>query len=192
MLGFLALTGCATNTPAESPKPPESLITPSAPHTETTYDRAQNVYKPIEPDGINAESAEGLEKFIIYWNQMRTYAIQTGDTAPLKQITSNEYDAEITFIDSIERLYASGGWINGLEREFHLDPSQLNSYGEGLYGWKVNCSFSKGVVSQGSNTQIIDNTDAQNHTYEFLFTYENGSWKAVNGAVSQSTPKPER
>ncbi|MGV3148900.1 DUF6318 family protein [Rothia nasimurium] len=144
---------------------------------------AQNVPKPVAPDGMNVETPEAMEKFITYWNDMRNYAIQTGDTTALKELTSSNYEADLTFIDSVERLYEDGGWIIGLQRELHLNPDLVTSYGDGLYGYGLNVTSENGIINEVTEIKTIDSSEANLQGYEFFFKYSDGEWEAYDGKV---------
>lgn len=211
-IALLALTGCGTQATGSVPEPDPSTTTSAvtsstasateetAKAEETNYSGgskapegeyraadehgpAQNVPKPVAPDGMNVETPESMEKFITYWNDMRNYAIQTGDTTALKELTSSNYEADLTFIDSVERLYEDGGWIIGLQRELHLNPDLVTSYGDGLYGYGLNVTSENGIINEVTEIKTIDSSEANLQGYELFFKYSNGEWEAYDGKV---------
>ena len=94
---------------------------------------AQNVPKPKKPDDIGIETPEALFHFIQYWNDLRNYAIQTGDVDTLADYTSEGYESEANVINYINRIYQHGGWAVGGTRKLTFDPSTLVSPSDHVY-----------------------------------------------------------
>lgn len=109
---------------------------------------ARNVPKPVKPEGMNVETPEAMEKFIHYWNDLRNYAIQTGDTSEIRKYTSTEYKTAIKNFDSWDQLYMQHGWIIGGTQEIAVDLSLDQSKGDGFYVIPVNYNASDAVVVQ--------------------------------------------
>lgn len=55
---------------------------------------AQNVPKPVEPEGMNVESEGGLFKFLSYWNQAVNYGVETGDFTAAKSLIGPGYSVD--------------------------------------------------------------------------------------------------
>lgn len=99
---------------------------------------AQNVPKPVKPEGMDVETPEAMEKFIYYWNELQNYAIQTGDTSEIRKYTSADHKSAVENFDSWDVLYSNGGWVaGGLTKPlFAIDKAQ--SLGDGYYLVPIN------------------------------------------------------
>ena len=100
---------------------------------QTKKGPAQNVPKPKKPEDIGIETPEALFHFIQYWNDLRNYAIQTGDVQPYADYTSEGYKEEEEIANYVYRLYQKGGWAVGGTRKLTFDPSTLISPSDHVY-----------------------------------------------------------
>lgn len=122
---------------------------------------AQNVPRPVQPQGMNVESDEGLEKFIGYWNDSVNYGVQTGDFSYAEPLVAESYTSEHEFYIWADELYNRGGWIVGARREAVIGEGLLVSQGDGVYTWGGNLNVEDmqsyldgpGAVSDGSFTR---------------------------------------
>lgn len=144
---------------------------------------AQNVPKPVAPEGMNVESTEAMLLFIDYWNDMRNYAIQTGDTRDLMHMYEETYEADLRFIDSVERLYKNGGWIIGLKRQIHPNQGLITNLGNNSYSLGANINVENGIINEVDGVKSIDNSEANLNGYEIITTYKDGEWKISDGRV---------
>ena len=118
---------------------------------------AQNVPKPKKPEDIGIETPEALFHFIQYWNDLRNYAIQTGDVQPYADYTSEGYKEEEEIANYVYRLYQKGGWAVGGTRKLTFDPSTLISPSDHVY-LIIGNIIANDVV-------YLDNEDYKTHTY---------------------------
>ena len=118
---------------------------------------AQNVPKPKKPEDIGIETPEALFHFIQYWNDLRNYAIQTGDVQPYADYTSEGYKEEEEIANYVYRLYQKGGWEVGGTRKLTFDPSTLISPSDHVY-LIIGNIIANDVV-------YLDNEDYKTHTY---------------------------
>lgn len=126
---------------------------------------AQNVPKPVKPEGMNVETPEAMEKFIHYWNDLRNYAIQTGDTSEIRKYVAIDHKNEIHNYDSWEKIYEQGGWIIGGTREVYSDPSLTASKGDGYYVATANYDYLDAIVVLGGGYTAHKLTDYNGHGY---------------------------
>ena len=211
-IALLALTGCSAQATGSVPEPGSSTTTSAVASStasaaeettkaeETNYSvgskapegeyraadehgPAQNVPKPVAPEGMNVESTEAMLLFINYWNDMRNYAIQTGDTHDLIHMYEDTYEADLRFIDSIDKLYKNGGWIIGLKRELHPNRELITSLGDNSYSLGANITVENGVINEVHSVKSIDNSEANLNGYEIIAAFKDGEWKVSNGKV---------
>ncbi|WP_237200313.1 DUF6318 family protein [Rothia nasimurium] len=182
-------TSTATTDPAQASASPSQAYSGGSKAPEGEYrpadefGPAQNVPKPVEPAGMNVESPEALFLFIDYWNELRNYAIQTGDTQELLGLYDDSYEIDLKFLDSVENLYEINGWIIGLQRELHLNKDLLISQGDGVYSVGLNVTAQNGVINEVTHVTSVDHTENNLNGYEFTFVFRDGKWKAFNGRV---------
>lgn len=211
-IALLALTGCGAQATGSVPEPDSSSTTSAAASSsasaveetasaeETNYSGgskapegeyraadehgpAQNVPKPVAPEGMNVESAEAMLLFINYWNDMRNYAIQTGDTQDLKRMYEDTYEADLRFIDSVDKLYKNNGWIIGLKRDIHANRELVTNLGNSAYSLGANITVENGIINEVHNIKSIDNFEANLNGYEIIVTFKDGEWKVSDGKV---------
>ncbi|WHS50618.1 DUF6318 family protein [Rothia sp. SD9660Na] len=211
-IALLALTGCGAQATGSVPEPDSSSTTSTvassstsaveetASTEETNYSGgskapegeyraadehgpAQNVPKPVAPEGMNVESTEAMLLFINYWNDMRNYAIQTGDTQDLKRMYEDTYEADLRFIDSVDKLYKNNGWIIGLKRDIHANRELVTNLGNSAYSLGANITVENGVINEVHNIKGIDNSEANLNGYEIIVTFKDGEWKVSDGKV---------
>lgn len=211
-IALLAFTGCGAQATGSVPEPDSSSTTSAvasssasaveetASAEETNYSGgskapegeyraadehgpAQNVPKPVAPEGMNVESTEAMLLFINYWNDMRNYAIQTGDTQDLKRMYEDTYEADLRFIDSVDKLYKNNGWIIGLKRDIHANRELVTNLGNSAYSLGANITVENGVINEVHNIKGIDNSEANLNGYEIIVTFKDGEWKVSDGKV---------
>ena len=211
-IALLAFTGCSAQATGSVPEPDTSTTTSAvvassasaveetAGAEETNYSGgskapegeyraadehgpAQNVPKPVAPEGMNVESTDAMLLFINYWNDMRNYAIQTGDTQDLKHMYEDTYEADLRFIDSVDKLYKNGGWIIGLKRDVHANRELVTHLGNSAYSLGANITVENGIINEVQNIKSIDNSEANLNGYEIIVTFKDGEWKVSDGKV---------
>lgn len=112
---------------------------------------AQNVPKPEKPEGIDVETPEAMEKFIYYWNDLKNYAIQTGNTQEIRKLVSSDFTTEVNNYNSWEEAYYSDGWVVGGNSELILNPNLTKSLGDGKYNIAVNYNNADAVIILDKN-----------------------------------------
>lgn len=102
----VALVGCGSE--AGSDKAADS----NKPVPATTEAPAQNVRTPEKNDRMAEDTAEGLASFTYYYFDVKNYAIQTGEADLMREVAA-DCKSCLAEADSIEAVYADGGWIAG-------------------------------------------------------------------------------
>ncbi|MER1997795.1 MAG: DUF6318 family protein [Arthrobacter sp.] len=115
----------ASDQPVESPTP-----TPSPYYSQASgAGPAANVELPVLPEAARQDTKEGLLAFAEYWFELVDYTYQTGDSEPLREVTTPECGVCGGMFGRIPETYASGGWVEGglvemekLDSAFVLTP----------------------------------------------------------------------
>lgn len=209
-IALLALTGCGAQATGSVPEPDSSTTTSAvasstanatketakaeetnysggskAPEGEyraaDEYGPAQNVPKPVAPEGMNIESTEAMLLFIDYWNDMRNYANQTGDVSTVRTLVADSFQQEKDFYEALEEIYNSGGWVVGGNSAVIYNASLITSHGNGTYSIGSNIEVSDSVLWYDGEATYSDNSESSYQGVELQLQYSSGSWK-ISGA----------
>lgn len=142
---------------------------------------AQNVPKPVAPEGMNIESTEAMLLFIDYWNDMRNYANQTGDVSTVRTLVADSFQQEKDFYEALEEIYNSGGWVVGGNSAVIYNASLITSHGNGTYSIGSNIEVSDSVLWYDGEATYSDNSESSYQGVELQLQYSSGSWK-ISGA----------
>ncbi|MDQ0259436.1 DUF6318 family protein [Sinomonas atrocyanea] len=136
----LALSACSGGADAESQRPPTGPASASATATPTpaadsrptpasSTGPARNLPRPQLPAAAKENTKAGFEAFTQYWFDTVTYALETGDTGPLKAVSKPDCKICVSYIKSGETAKADGGWrvgpqwtISDFVTDMRLDP----------------------------------------------------------------------
>ncbi|MGW6173818.1 DUF6318 family protein [Arthrobacter sp. NPDC055138] len=124
-LALSACTGPAGAEPSASPAPVASAPTTQSP--DQTYKPAsedgpaENVPVPVMPDEASLKSQQGLQAFLPYWFETVSYAYETGDLAPLEQITAPGCAICKEFKKTIQAGHDGDKWIVGGQ----IEPTEI-------------------------------------------------------------------
>lgn len=138
---------------------------------------AQNVPRPVEPEGMNEESEEGLKKFLAYWEYSVNYAIQTGDTSYAEKLISDEYTGEKRYYLWLNQLYEEKGWVVGALRRVSLGEGFLTSHGDGKYSWDGTMEVLDMYSYLEGTSDYTDNSSTVDEPVAFFVHFESDSWK---------------
>ncbi|MBO0895988.1 DUF6318 family protein [Arthrobacter sunyaminii] len=101
---------------SESTSPTESATlsaTPAAYKPATAEGPAQNVPLPVMPEVAKEESKKGLIAFGEHWFDLVNYGYETGDAAPVREISAPDCEICESFYDDLEKGYVDDDWIQG-------------------------------------------------------------------------------
>ncbi len=68
---------------------------------------------PVMPDVAKEESKEGLIAFGEHWFDLVNYGYETGDAAPVREISAPDCEICESFYDDLEKGYVDDDWIQG-------------------------------------------------------------------------------
>lgn len=138
---------------------------------------AQNVPRPVQPEGMNVESDEGLEKFLGYWAESVNYGLQTGDFSYAEPLISEKYESDQEVYIWAEEIYNRDGWLTGGLREVKLGEGLLVAQGDGVYTWGGMMPTLSAYSYVGQASDYVDNSWTKNHPVIFQATYSDGQWR---------------
>ena len=184
----LALSGCSGGADAESQGPPTASPSASATATPTpTVDSrptpasstgpARNLPKPEMPAAAKENTKAGFEAFTQYWFDTVTYALETGDTAPLKAVSKPDCKICNGFAEEAQAAKKDGKWsmatkwtVKGFTSTLKLDP-----LGQAVGYFQISETAS---TEFGPDGKVLSHRDAESSTEPnaIYAVYDAGSW----------------
>lgn len=160
-------TSTATPTPTVDPRPtPASSTGP-----------ARNLPKPELPAAAKENTKAGFEAFTQYWFDTVTYALETGDTAPLKAVSKPDCKICNSYIGRSERVANRQGWnvgprwvVSGFYSDLKLDP-----LGQAVGYFTLDESSSRQFDETGTPTKALDGGRAEGAKVLYA-KYSDGKW----------------
>ncbi|NKX53185.1 DUF6318 family protein [Arthrobacter mobilis] len=123
-LGLAACSGDAEGTGAGTPAPSVAVSSPAA--AETTAPSATAAYKPASaegpaenvpvpkiPEAAKEKSKKGLKAFVKYWYETLSFAYETGDFGPMKEVSGPGCAGCGRVEETISERHADGKWLVG-------------------------------------------------------------------------------
>jgi hypothetical protein len=107
------------------------------------------VPRPQLPEAAKQNTAQGFAAFTQFWFDAITYAMETGDPRPVKEISAPSCRMCQSQLEKARRLYDGGGWAIGPQRtvknfESTMAPSADNSVaGVFLFEESASVAYSK-------------------------------------------------
>ena len=104
---------------SERSEPTENATSSVPPSPTATYKPAtaegpaENVRLPVIPELAKEESAEGLRAFGEYWFSLVNYGYETGDAAPVREISAPDCEICASFYEDLDEGYVNDDWIQG-------------------------------------------------------------------------------
>ncbi|MEX3631542.1 DUF6318 family protein [Rothia sp. LK2492] len=144
---------------------------------------AQNVPKPEAPAGMNVETTEGMEKFITYYQDMRNYALQTGDVQEASLLVDKSFTDEHDFYTALEDLYDNDGWMISGGITIHYNMNLLTSLGDGEYSIGSNFEVKDSVLWLDGEATYNDNSQVIYDGVDLRIKFVDGRWKVLSANV---------
>lgn len=145
---------------------------------------AQNVPKPVKPEGMDVETPEAMEKFIYYWNDLNNYAVQTGDTTEIEKFTSAKYEAAARNFESWKKLYAQDGWMAGGISNPQFDITKVQSLGDGYYVVPINYQTNDALAVLDGKYEALKLSEDNKTGYALQIQFaDDGNWYVLDQSV---------
>ncbi|TKV28432.1 hypothetical protein FDK12_07130 [Arthrobacter sp. NamB2] len=188
-LTLLALTACAGTpeaTPATSADTKPSPASSSAP--------AVNIQAPATNDLVGEATPEGARAFLYYYFELKSYVLQTGDSAALLQHTDGAA-AEQAEAERLQALYDDGGWVLGgqpkVENVYLITPEEEVSEGADVTAVvPVNPDAYTEFAEDGSISEQRPFSPAGT-IYTATIRYSDGAWKIASLEETPDAELPE-
>jgi hypothetical protein len=183
-LGLTACGGDAEGEPGSSASPANSAVaaetaTPSATpkYKPASADGpAENVPLPKMPSEASLKSQQGLEAFIPYWFETLSYAYESGDLRPLKELTGPQCFSCDEFAKVINAWHVQDGWIAGGQVKVTDIEDRFVETKDGSFRPYV--FLTQEPMDYYEEGMKADSTPGMREPVLFVpaFIYENGSW----------------
>lgn len=149
---------------------------------------ARNVKKPVEPEGMGVETPEAMEKFIYYWNDLRNYAIQTGDTTEIRKYTAGSFETYVKNFAGWDEIYRTDGWVAGGLVQPAPAISGAVSLGDGFYAIPINYDTTDALAVDTSGEkpyyEAIALSEDNGTGYELKIHYaDSGDWYVIDQKI---------
>ncbi len=143
---------------------------------------ARNVPRPVMPAEAREETEAGAQAFLHYRADAHWYAMQTGDTSLVREVTALECSNCTEQFDEIDELYRDGGWARGGWEEVTLPRGHFIKRADGGYNFPVEVD-SKGfqtVVS--SQVRVTQMPFSGNDLLDIYMDFRDGHWTHVTAS----------
>lgn len=143
---------------------------------------ARNVPKPVMPKEAAQETEAGAQAFLNYRADAQWYAMQTGDTAPVREVTATECANCTEQFDDIDELYESGGWAVGGWEAVKIPEGSFQKRADGGYNLPVS------VDSMGSMTVVNKAISVRQEPFkrtdliDIYVDFRDGKWTHVTAS----------
>lgn len=149
---------------------------------------AQNVPKPVKPEGMDVETPEAMEKFIYYWNDLRNYAVQTGDTTEIRKYTAGSFKTYVDNFATWDQLYYKDGWVAGGLVKPAIGTPSIVSLGDGYYAVPMNYDTTDALIVDNSGDEpyyeSLKLSEDNKTGYELKVQYsDSGNWYVIDQKV---------
>ncbi|WP_235781458.1 DUF6318 family protein [Sinomonas notoginsengisoli] len=185
VLGLSACGGGAGADAGGSPAaaPETAASTPSVdtrPTPASSTGPARNIPKPELPAAAKENTEAGFAAFTQYWFDTVTYALETGDTGPLKAVSKPDCKICNGFADEAQQSNARGNWtipttwkVNSFHSDLKLDP-----LGQAVGYYLIGESSSADFHADGSLATA--RPSKSNDTPRAMYAvFQQGSWVAA-------------
>ncbi|QWW18789.1 hypothetical protein I6B53_06405 [Schaalia sp. 19OD2882] len=138
-----------------------------------------DMVEPVLPAIAKEPSVEGAEAFIHYYLDLLAHSWYTGDTEKLEAVSGNSCKFCKGRIETIEDVYAKGGWEHGLSYEMTLLKEPILA-DDGRVGFIGALRESSHVVYQNSTLYHGDFTE---YDMQLQSKWIDGEWILFAGIV---------
>ncbi|WP_146068457.1 MULTISPECIES: DUF6318 family protein [unclassified Arthrobacter] len=134
---------------------PSVTPTPTAAYKPATAEGpAENVPLPVMPELAKEESAEGLRAFGEYWFSLVNYGFETGDSAPVMEISAQDCERCNIFYADLEEGYVNDDWIHGGKININSAGTQFVKTPQGRYQLLLSIR-QEAVANRGPNGKVF-------------------------------------
>ncbi|WP_124106136.1 DUF6318 family protein [Kocuria tytonicola] len=143
---------------------------------------ARNVPKPVMPAEATKETEAGAQAFLNYRADAQWYAMQTGDTTLVRDVTAAECSKCTAQFDDIEALYQHGGWAIGGWEKVTILPGGFTKRMDGGYNLPVDIMSSGSKTVPSSSKSVTQSPFSGTDLIDIYVDYREGHWTHVTAS----------
>ena len=148
---------------------------------------AENVPFPVMPAEAAVQSKEGLEAFARYWYELLNYVYKTGNSEPVRTVTSPNCVAANNFYDAVNDGYEDGSWMGGSEINTRIITSNYVLTVESRYQLEVEMFQEPLEYYESDGTARIAHPRVNPGRQLFEASYSPNGWRVENVASVQGS-----
>lgn len=176
--GLSSPSASESSSPTERPTPSATPTPTAAAYKPATADGpAENVPLPVMPDLAKEESKEGLMAFGDYWFSLINYGYETGDAAPVREISAPDCSICQSFYSDLEEGYVNDDWIHGGKLNVLSSGTEFVKTPDGRYQLLLSVIQEAGA-NRGPNGKVYGQGPADEASTAQIMeaTYDSGRW----------------
>ena len=183
-------TGGTTASSFPGPSAASSTASASTPtHTPASAEgRAENVPLPVMPEAAKVQSKEGLEAFARHWYELLGYGYKTGNSEPVRAVTSPDCAAANSFYEAVADGYEDGSWMGGSEISIRIITSNYVLTVESRYQLEVEMFQEPLEFYETDGTFRIAYPRVNPGRQLFEASYSSNGWRVDNVVALESAP----
>lgn len=168
--------GSGDGSPSSStPSTPEASPTPE-PATSTSA--AKNIPVPKMPDAVKEPTKEGMEATLVYWFEANNFLMTTGNSSPLKAVSSPDCIFCEDLITNWTGFYRDGGWAAVGPVTVDVDLSDVEPDNRGTVIFSTTSTGGEAYEVDGSPIPEASSEGKENQPWSgsLAFDEERGLW----------------
>ena len=143
---------------------------------------ARNVPKPVMPAEAAEETEAGAQAFLNYRADAQWYAMQTGDTVPVRNATAPECRNCTEQFDEIEALYRNGGWAAGGWETVKIPEGSFEKRADGGYNLPVSVNSRGSLTFSNSKIGVKQEPYKGADILDIYIDFRDGKWTHVTAS----------
>lgn len=143
---------------------------------------ARNVPKPVMPEEAKQETEAGAQAFLNYRADAQWYAMQTGDTTVVREVTAIECENCIKQFDDIDSLYSEGGWAMGGWEKLTLPDGSFTKRADGGYNLPVSIDSRGFKTIEKHEARVLQEPFAGTGILDVYIDYRQGQWNYLTAS----------
>jgi hypothetical protein len=138
------------------------------------------------PKAATQESKKGLASFAEYWYDLLSYAYESGNTEPIREVTSSDCSRCEAALKVIDEWHKDGRWLVGGKAEIVGTGKEMTTDPHGVYQLPVQVRFAE--LNYYSNGDLHTNEPASSgHIDLVMASFDDDGWTVQDLGVVGGT-----
>ena len=143
---------------------------------------ARNVPKPLMPEEAKEETEAGARAFLNYRADTLWYAMQTGDTSLVRNVTATECSNCTRQFDQIDEIYRKGNWARGGYEKVILPSGLFIKRADGGYNLPLEVESKGSQVISSSTIAVSQMPYSGKDLLDVYIDFRGGHWTHVTAS----------